>query len=254
MKTLLATLAPCVLLAVAAVAASTGARQDAPPAPEAAPVGHKVSGKVLYDGPRPEAKPLSIAAEQAKGCCADGSSVDATDPALVVDDKNGLKNAVVEIDVKDAKLVVPKEAIVVDQRKCVFDPHVVVVPAGATVRFLNSDGVAHNVRAQSLKNDSFNKTMAPGGKDEVVFANADKVKINCDYHPWMSNWVYVTDKPFHALTAADGSFSVEGVPPGAWKVKVWHETLGRGEGEVVVGADGKVAALELKLAPKKKKA
>jgi hypothetical protein len=37
-------------------------------------------------------------------------------------------------------------------------------------------------------------------------------------------------------------------------VKVWHETLGRGEGEVTVGADGKVSALELKLAPKKKKA
>lgn len=245
MKTALL-LVPAVLGAVLLVSA-----QDAPPA-EAK--GAKVSGRVLYDGPKPEAKPLSITAEQAKGCCGEGSQVDATDPSLLVDEQNGLKNAVVEIDVKDAKVVVPKDAIVVDQKKCSFEPHVVVVPAGATVRFLNSDGVAHNVRAQSLKNDSFNKTMAPGGKDDVVFANADKVKINCDYHPWMSNWVYVTEKPFHALTAADGSFSVEGVPAGTWKVKVWHETLGRGEGEVVVGADGKVSALELKLAPKKKKA
>lgn len=246
MKTALALVPSALLVVLAAVSA-----QDAAPAPAK---GVKVTGRVLYDGPKPEVKPLSVTTDQAKGCCADGSNVDAVDPSLLVDATNGLKNAVVEIDVKDAKLVVPKEPIVVDQRKCVFDPHVVIVPAGGAVRFLNSDGVAHNVRAQSLKNDSFNKTMAPGGKDEVVFANADKIKINCDYHPWMSNWVYVTDKPFHALTAADGSFGVEGVPAGTWKVKVWHEALGRGEGEVTISTDGKVSALELKLAPKKKKA
>jgi hypothetical protein len=128
-----------------------------------------------------------------------------------------------------------------------------VLHAGSKVRFLNSDGVTHNVRASSLKNDSFNWVMPPGGKEEVAFQKADRVMIGCDYHPWMSMVVFVTETPYHAVTAADGTFSIAGLKAGTYKAKLWHEKLGRAEADVVVNADGSSAPVSVKMAEKKKK-
>ena len=109
------------------------------------------------------------------------------------------------------------------------------------------------VRASSLKNDSFNWVMTPGQKEEVALAKADRVMIGCDYHPWMSMVVFVTDTPFHAVTKPDGTFSIAGLKPGTYKVKLWHERLGKGESQVVVKDDGTSEPIEVKMAEKKKK-
>ena len=77
--------------------------------------------------------------------------------------------------------------------------------------------------------------------------------IGCDFHPWMSSVLLVVDTPFAALTKPDGSFALEGLKPGTYKVKAWHETLGRSEAELVVKDDGTCAPLEIKLAEKKAK-
>jgi len=95
--------------------------------------------------------------------------------------------------------------------------------------------------------------MTPGGKEEVAFAKADRVVIGCDYHPWMSMIVFVTDTPHHAVTAADGTFAIRGLKAGTYKAKLWHEKLGRAEAEVVVRDDGTCVPLEIKMAEKKKK-
>jgi len=53
----------------------------------------------------------------------------------------------------------------------------------------------------------------------------------------------VTDNPFTAVTDSRGRFSLIGVPPGTYRLRVWHELLGTltrpvtipdGETEVVV--------------------
>src|SRR5208282_4284423 len=44
----------------------------------------------------------------------------------------------------------PSEHPVIDQKGLLFQPHIVVVLAGTTVDFLNSDKVAHNVFWSSL--------------------------------------------------------------------------------------------------------
>jgi hypothetical protein len=69
----------------------------------------------------------------------------------------------------------------------------------------------------------------------------------------MSMVVFVTDTPYHAVTAPDGTFRVAGLKPGTYKVKLWHERLGRAESEVVVKDDGTSAPLEVRMAEKKKK-
>lgn len=224
---------------------------DAAPQAVAPPRG--VTGRVVFEGTPPGLKDLPAKPEQQKGCCPDGENVVLADPSLLVDPKGGIANVVVTIEVEGAKAEPAKEPLVIDQKRCVFEPHVAVLHAGSKVRFLNSDGVTHNVRASSLKNDSFNWVMTPGGKEEVVFAKPDRVAIGCDYHPWMSMIVFVTDTPYHAITAADGTFAIPGLKPGTYKAKLWHEKLGRSEVEVVVKEDGSAAPVEVKMAEKKKK-
>jgi len=51
-------------------------------------------------------------------------------------------------------------------------------------------------------------------------------------------WVAVLDTPYFAVTDANGSFSMDSVPPGTHTVRVWHPLLGITEGQVTVAPDG----------------
>jgi plastocyanin len=242
----------CVSLVLAAIA-TTALAQEIVVTKPAQSSGTSVTGKVTFDGKKPEPKMLPSTPEQQKGCCPEGKSVNVADPSLLVDDKGGLANVLVIVEVSGAKLDPPKDPITLDQKQCVFEPHCMIVPAGTKVQFLNSDGVAHNVHIYAAKNEVTNKTIAPGAKDEATFDKAEKVQLKCDYHPWMSSWLLVVDTPYCALTKADGSFSIPGLKPGTYKIKLWHETLGRSEAQAVVGEDGKCAPLDIKMSEPKKK-
>ena len=61
------------------------------------------------------------------------------------------------------------------------------------------------------------------------------VPFKCDVHPWMFAWVGVVDHPFFAVTGADGSFNLEGLPPGTYTVEAWHESLGAQTQTVTIG-------------------
>jgi len=231
--------------------AGTSTFDDKPPATK--PAALVVRGTVLFDGKRPAPRTLPATPEQAKGCCPDDKAVDVTDPRLVIDEKNGIANVLVTIQVADVKAEPAKTAIVIDQKACVFEPHCTIVPAGSKVVFKNSDSVNHNVHVYSQRNDSSNITMAPGTEKEYVFENADKITVGCDYHPWMSTLLLVVDTPFAALTKPDGTFAIAGLKPGKYKVKFWHETLGRADAELEVAADGSSTPLAAKMAEPKKK-
>ena len=220
--------------------------------PETKPVEGKVTGHVKFDGKAPELKPLAITDEKSKGCCPPGAKMDTTDPSMVVSKDGGLANAVVLIEVPGEKMEPSTETVEIDQKMCHFEPHIRVVPAGGKVIFLNSDGVSHNIHTYANKNDSFNKTVAPGSKEECTLAKGDKVQVKCDIHDWMSAWVYVAETPHFAITKEDGSFEIGGLKPGKYKVEVWHEKLGKAKGEATVKEDGTCDALDIKMGEKKK--
>lgn len=235
-------------IAAALAACATFAMASKSPEPAAAGT---IKGRVVFDGKMEELKPLSISDEQAKGCCEGGKKVDATDRSMIVGKDNGLANVVVTVEVDGAK-VEPKQ-VSIDQKECRFEPHVMVVPVGTTVKFLNSDKIAHNVHTYASKNDSFNQTIAPGASHEQKLDKEDKVEIKCDIHPWMNSYLVVADTPHHAVTGPDGSFELPGLAPGEYKVEIWHEKLGKEKATAVVKEDGSSELVEIKLGEAKKK-
>ena len=212
-----------------------------------------VTGTVVFEGEKlPEVKPLDIAEAQAKDCTT-GDPVDATNRSLMIDKKTkGIANCVVSVVVKDAEVKVPEDPIELDQVQCRYEPHVILIPEGATVHYLNSDKISHNVHTYAVKNQAFNKIIPAGEKGEQKLTKSEAVQLKCDIHPWMTCYMFVTGHPFSATTDAQGNFSITGLAPGKYTVEIWHETLGKAKSEVTIAEDGTSEALKVRMSEKKK--
>src|SRR5260370_23590494 len=138
------------------------------------------------------------------------------------------ENIAVYVDViPDKKFDVPKDHIVIDQRKMAFLPHVVAVQQGTTVEFLNSDPVGHNVYWPSIsgnKNLSHNLgTWPKGEKKPFQFNDPGVASLLCNVHPEMSGYVVVAPTPYFAVTDKDGNFEIKNIPAGKYTLKTWSE-------------------------------
>ena len=132
------------------------------------------------------------------------------------------------------------------QQDTAFSPNVLIVPVGTTIQFPNRDPFFHNVFSYS-SNERFDLGRYPRGESKsVVFDQPGVVKVYCEVHESMRAAVVVTENPFHALVAADGTFTLVGVPAGVRSLVVWHVDLGEVKAEVSVPAGG-TARVELTL-------
>ena len=134
----------------------------------------------------------------------------------------------------------PRQAVVLDQRGCLYVPRVVALQAGQTLHVKNSDPVSHNIHPVPQNNREWNQQQPPGAPDLVRrFARPEIViPVKCNVHAWMKSYIGVVGHPFFAVTAEDGRFAWDGVPPGEYTVAVWHETLGDKTEKIVVPQSG----------------
>lgn len=122
-----------------------------------------------------------------------------------------------------------EEAAVLDQNQCMYRPHVLGVRLHQPVRFRSSDTQTHNVQTSPVKNPPWNFSLAGSGQSKTRRFTQDEVMVpvGCSMHGWMSAYIAVLDHPFFAVTGVDGGYRIEGVPPGEYTVKIWHEEVGR---------------------------
>jgi plastocyanin len=167
---------------------------------------------------------------------------------LVVGPQGGVRNAVVWLQTPPPGATWPTSPVKVDmdQKGCLFAPHVIIVPAGGTVEFLNSDRLLHNLHSVSTDNPTFNRTQPRGRVIPVAFSKPEIIQVNCDLHSWMRGWVVVADHPFYALSNEAGEFVLPNVPPGKYVLRIWQEALGVTSREVTVGAGDARVTVELK--------
>ncbi len=192
--------------------------------------GGSISGTVKYDGDVPAVKVLKIDKDE-QTCGHDNKQ---SEELIVNGESKGIKNAVVSL----VEIAAGKKAEVltgvVDQKECLFTPHVIAVSAGASVDMLNSDNVMHNLHSWSIKNAGFNEGVSGGGKLTKKFELPEVVKITCDVHKWMSSFVIVKANPYFAVTDEAGRFKIDNVPAGSYKLEAWQEKLGKKTVDVVV--------------------
>ncbi len=210
------------------------------PAATAAPKqGGTVSGTVTFDGDVPKTKIKKLDEENSAGCkCKEIELAE-----LKIDkDSKGIANVVIEILACGEAWAGKGLKFEIDQKGCVFSPHILIVPPGAEIVLKNSDEILHNVRCSPTMNPAFNEGIPAGKTSTKTFEIAEKVKVACDVHSWMSAWVVVTTCRYNATTGDKGTYEIKDVPPGKYKLRVWHEKLGTLEKEIEITDGGKVEA------------
>lgn len=198
--------------------------------------GGTISGKITFSGSPPPNPPLSITKDE--DFC--GASI--TADYILVGGDGGLKNAVVAIEGIDKGKAYDKKGVVeFENKKCMFEPHVSTAVAGQKLGIVSRDPILHNTHLYHGPKERTLYNIAIPLEDKVIkkpLRKPGKVTVKCDAHEWMLAYVYVTKHPYAAVSAADGSFTITDVPPGPYKVKIWHEKLGEITQDVTVSAGG----------------
>src|SRR4029079_1017754 len=122
----------------------------------------------------------------------------------------------------------PKTPVVIDQRGCMYVPHVMGIMVGQPYKILNSDGVLHNIHTLPKINTPFNKGMPANLKEaSTVFDKPEEVfHIKCDVHSRLIACRAVFTRRFFWVTSGGGKFTMSGLDPGTYETTAWHERLG----------------------------
>ena|ERR1051326_1389555 len=208
-------------------------KAETTPAPAAAPAASPVedanaatvTGKVTLDGAPPAAKALDMSATP---FCAKAHPEGAKSEEVVAN-AGALKNAFVYIKsgLPDKTWPAPSQPVLLDQKGCMYSPHVVAVMAGQNIEVKNSDQTNHNIHPLPKVNQEWNESQPPGSEPKLKsFAREEiLVPVKCNIHPWMRSYIAVMNHPFFAVTGDDGTYTIKGLPPGTYTITVWHEKL-----------------------------
>ena len=166
------------------------------------------------------------------------------DEAIVVDAQGHLANAVVVLT--GVKRASAAESLVTNE-KCRFGPRVQIVRPNSSVRTTSKDPVLHTTQAQQENGRTiFNVALpVPGINIAKAIGPAGIVRLNCNTHPWMRGWMIVTDEAA-AVSGGDGRYTIDGVPPGTYEARVWHESL-KGASQRITVVAGKATEIAFQL-------
>lgn len=195
-----------------------------------------VNGAVKFEGVVLAAETISV---QGNPECATFHAGGTIHSEEIVSQNGRLQNVIVYVKegLENYAFTPPSDAVRIDNNQCVYKPHVSAAQVGQPVELYNSDATLHNMHSYSTKNKSFNVGLPIQGMKQVKkFESAElPVTIKCDVHPWMRGYLAVLPHPYFAVTGADGSFQLKGLPPGDYLIEAWHEKLGAQSQKITIG-------------------
>jgi hypothetical protein len=211
--------------------------------------GVTVSGRVLYTGslPKPERVPVY---RDSKYC---GETV-SIDKMQVERASGGISDVVISVEgIGGGKPIVPEKTVITfENRTCRFLPRTSVAVVGNVLEIVNSDPILHNthVRVDNRSGTTIMNVVQPAGVDVIIkpLQIAGLFDIRCDAHPFMQASMHVFEHPYYALTDKIGRFEMAQVPPGTYRLRMWHEALGARTKTITVPPSGSLT-LDLAFGP-----
>lgn len=200
-------------------------------------------GRVVFFGEAPPPRRIQVN-KDVKHC----GHVKRKSQDVVVSSDGGLSGVVVEIrDVREPaegwQWQHPKQGYVIRQKGCCFHPQLLVVPNGTELKIYNDDPVSHNINT-----GQWNILQASGTEPATKTIRSTDPQffhVSCNIHSWMESWIYVAASPYHAVTDKDGSFRIDKIPPGKYRVEARHPTRGKKRFRITV-QEGKTVEQEVR--------
>ena len=224
------------------MAATQALRAGSPP--DAAANSADVNGTVKLEGTAPKLTHINMSADPA---CAKSHPGGATVQDIAADANGGLENVVVFVvdGLGNKTFDPPSQPAVMEQKGCMYQPHVVAMQTNQKLEVVNDDSTIHNIHPLPLNNREWNKAQAPGTRVDMTFAREEiAIPMKCNVHPWMRSYIAVFKHPYFAVSTENGSFDLKNLPPGNYTVQAWHEKLGTLTQKVTVGP-GETKTLDL---------
>jgi hypothetical protein len=197
----------------------------------------RVIVKVVLSGAAPAAAKIPTSADP---YCA---KVHQAEPLLSQTVQVGADGSLIDalVFVKDGvtgTYAAPQAPVTLDQKGCVYSPHVIGMMAGQPLQILNSDPTLHNIHPLPMINPGFNIGMPiQGMKQTRVFPKPEPVfHVKCDVHPWMSAYIATFAHPFFGVSNTQGTVELKNLPAGTLQIQAWHEKYGVQTQTVAVSA------------------
>jgi len=155
-------------------------------------------------------------------------------------------------DIRSGKAFPLEQRFELVNTNCTLDPFVQAISTNGTLNVSNDDRTLHTNRLINVGTGEV-IGLAPFNDDgEVVpldrFKEPAQVEVVSDRHPWTHAWIAVLDHPYYAQTAANGTFTIDGIPPGRYRFRAWHPSLGFTDDSVSVLA-GQQVSVALRIRP-----
>jgi hypothetical protein len=209
-------------------------------------VGGTITGSVDFEGTVPVAAIIHPTSDQS----ACGTTVMVKNVAVTGTRVGG---AVVWLtDIRSGKALATERRFELTNDACTLDPYVQAISTSGTLNVSNDDRTLHTNRFINVGTGQI-VGVAPFNDDgEVVpvdkFKEPAEIEVVCEEHPWTHAWIAVLDHPYFAQTTAAGTFSIDGIPAGRYRVRAWHPALGFADDSVTVLA-GQQTSVAFRIRP-----